>query len=78
MLMELQGLELLLSQWNRHPDAPASMISPFSADAARDSAFSEIEVVRMKEYLAHHAPSSFRRLFPEEDFPTERDATPSD
>ena len=78
MMIELQGLQILLSRWKMQPDAPASMISPFSADAARHSAFSEIEIMRMKEYFARHSPSSFRSLFPDEVFPPGSGTTPGD
>jgi len=63
MLTELQGLSILLSRWRQHPEAPASELSPFSADACRREPFSVEEITRMKDYIAEHAPTQFRALF---------------
>ena len=66
VFIELQSLSILLSNWKRRPGAPASEVSPFSADAHRREPFNDAEIARMKAYMAQHAPTQFRALFPDE------------
>jgi hypothetical protein len=62
MLAEIQGIHILLRRWIENPDAPASEISPFSADRDKSCPFTREEIARMEAVLRRHAPSATASL----------------
>jgi hypothetical protein len=43
MMTELQGVHLLLQRWGENPDAPATDISPLTADREKNRPFTREE-----------------------------------
>jgi hypothetical protein len=57
MLAEIQGIHFILKRWIENPGAPASEISPFSADRDKNHPFTPEEIARMAGFLRKHAPT---------------------
>jgi len=56
MLAEIQGIHILLKRWVENPEAPASEVSPFTADRDKDPPFTREEIARKVAFLRKHAP----------------------
>ena len=63
MLAEIQGIHILLKRWNKNPDAPASEISPFTADHDKDRPFTREEIASAAAFMRKHAPRSLDLTF---------------
>ena len=62
MMTELQGIHVLLKRWRENPYAPASEISPFTADRDKNFPFTREEIARKAAFLREHAPTSMASL----------------
>jgi hypothetical protein len=62
MLAEIQGIHILLKRWVENPEAPASEISPFTADRDKYPPFTREEIARQMAFLRKHAPTSMASL----------------
>jgi hypothetical protein len=62
MLVEIQGIHILVERWIGNPDAPARKISPFSAHRDRSRPFACKEIARMAALLHRHAPTAMASL----------------
>jgi len=62
MLTEIQGIHILLKRWVQNPEAPASEISPFSADRDKRLPLTSEEIGRKEAFLRKHAPTSMASL----------------
>lgn len=63
MLTEIQGIHILLKRWVQKPEAPASDISPFTADHGKDRPFTREEIVSAAAFMRKHAPRSLNLTF---------------
>ncbi|HXQ80938.1 MAG TPA: hypothetical protein VN775_06490 [Opitutaceae bacterium] len=66
MMIEIQGLVILLLNLRRMPDAPPSEFSPFSSHQSRHHRFTEIEVAVMRRELRRMSPAGYFSVYPEE------------
>ncbi len=62
MLTEIQGIDILLRRWSENPGAPASEISPFSADRDKNRPFTPEEIARRVAFMRKHAPTAMASL----------------
>jgi hypothetical protein len=62
MLFEIQGIDILLRRWSENPDAPASEISPFTADRGKSHPFTREEIARRVAFMRKHAPTAMASL----------------
>lgn len=62
MLTEIQGIHILLERWIENPDAPASEISPFSADREKRRPLTREEIARKIAFMRRHAPTAMASL----------------
>jgi len=62
MLTEIQGTDILLRRWTENPGAPASEISPFSADRDKNRPFTPEEIARRVAFMRKHAPTAMASL----------------
>ena len=63
MLAEIQGIHILLMRWSKNPDAPASEISPFTADRDENRPFTREEIASVAVFMRKHAPRSLDLTF---------------
>jgi len=63
MLTEIQGIHILLKRWMQDPEAPASDISPFTADRDKNRPFTREEIASAAAFLRKHAPGSLELTF---------------
>jgi len=66
MMIELQGLVILLKHLRRMPDAPPSEFSPFSSHHNRHHRFTEEETAAMRQELRRMSPACYFSVYPEE------------
>jgi hypothetical protein len=62
MLTEIQGIHIILKRWSENPGAPASEISPFSADRDKNRPFTPEEIARKIAFMRRHAPTALASL----------------
>jgi len=62
MLTEIQGIHILLERWIENPDAPASEISPFTADRGKSHPFTREEIARRVAFMRKHTPTAMASL----------------
>lgn len=55
-MTEIQGTHILLKRWVENPEAPASEISPFTADRDKELPFTREEIATKTAFLRKHAP----------------------
>jgi hypothetical protein len=65
MLLEIQGIDILLRRWSENPNAPISEISPFSADRDKSRPYTREEIARAAATLRRHAPRAMTSLIAE-------------
>jgi hypothetical protein len=69
MLFEIQGIDILLRRWSENPDAPASEISPFTADRGKSHPYTREEIARRVAFMRKHAPTAKALLTAESGLP---------
>jgi hypothetical protein len=72
MLTEIQGIHILLERWIENPDAPASEISPFTADRGKSRPLTREEIARKIAFMRRHAPTAMASLTAEPGLPGQR------